>query len=124
MLHISEFLYRRADVSLDNRPWLPYLDGGKYMSKFVSELQKAAERIHINSKNLILTNPVERGDLLSMTRGLLDLLAAEEQLTGSISDGSMDILRKQTELIFDAFQLATDGEAEGFAALLLRMSAY
>lgn len=23
MLHISEFLYRRADVSRDNRPWLP-----------------------------------------------------------------------------------------------------
>lgn len=23
MLHISEFLYRRADVSHDDRPWLP-----------------------------------------------------------------------------------------------------
>lgn len=23
MLHISEFLYRRADVSRDDRPWLP-----------------------------------------------------------------------------------------------------
>ena len=23
MLHISEFLYRRADASRDNRPWLP-----------------------------------------------------------------------------------------------------
>lgn len=23
MLHISEFLYRRADVSRDNRPWPP-----------------------------------------------------------------------------------------------------
>lgn len=92
------------------------------MSKFISELQKAAERIHINSKNLILTNPVERGDLLSMTHGLLDLLAAEEQLTCSISEGSMDILRKQTELIFEAFPLATDGEAEGFSALLLRVS--
>lgn len=94
------------------------------MSKFVSELQKAAERIHINSKNLILTNPVERDDLLSMTRGLLDLLAAEEQLIGSISEGSMDILRNQAELIFEAFPLATDGETEGFSALLLRMSAY
>lgn len=94
------------------------------MSKFVSELQKAAERIHINSKNLILTNPIERDDLLSMTRGLLDLLAAEKQLTGSISEGSMDILRKQTELIFETFPLATDGEAEGFSALLLRMSSF
>ena len=92
------------------------------MSKFVSGLQKAAERIHINSKNLILTNPIERDDLLSMTRGLLDLLAAEEQLTGSISEGSIDILRKQTEIIFEAFPLATDGEAEGFSALLLRIS--
>lgn len=93
------------------------------MSKlFVSGLQKAAERIHINSKNLILTNPIERGGLLSMTHGLLDLLEAEEQLTCSISEGSMDILRKQTELIFEAFPLATDGEAEGFAALLLRVS--
>lgn len=92
------------------------------MSKFVSELQKATNRIHINSKNLILTNPVERGDLLSMTHGLLDLLAAEEQLTGSISEGSIDILRKQTELIFEAFPLATDGETEGFSALLLRVS--
>lgn len=97
---------------------------GLQKAKFVSGLQKAAERIHINSKNLILTNPVERGDLLSMTRGLLDLLAAEEQLTGSISDGSMDILRKQTELIFEAFPLATDGETEGFSSLLLRMSTY
>lgn len=97
---------------------------GLQKAKFVSGLQKAAERIHINSKNLILTNPVERGYLLSMTRGLLDLLAAEEQLTGSISDGSMDILRKQTELIFEASPLATDGETEGFSALLLRISAY
>lgn len=94
------------------------------MSKFVSELQKAAERIHINSKNLILTNPIERGNLLSMTHGLLDLLAAEKELTGSISEKSMYILRKQTELIFEAFPLATDGETEGFSALLLRMSAY
>ena len=94
------------------------------MSKFVSELQKAAERIHINSKNLILTNPIERDDLLSMTRGLLDLLAAEKQLTGSISEGSMDILRNQTELIFEAFPLAADGETEGFTALLLRMSSF
>lgn len=94
------------------------------MSKFVSELQKAADRIHINSKNLILTNPIERDDLLSMTRSLLDLLAAEKQLTGSISEGSMDILRKQTELIFEAFTLATDGEAEWFSALLLRMSSF
>lgn len=23
MLHISEFLYRRADVSRDDRPWMP-----------------------------------------------------------------------------------------------------
>ena len=92
------------------------------MSKFVSELQKAAERIHINSKNLILTNPIERGDLLSMTRGLIDLLAAEEQMTGSISELSIDILRKQTEFIFEAFPLATDGEAEGSSALLLRIS--
>lgn len=94
------------------------------MSKFVSKLQKAAERIHINSKNLILTNPIERGNLLSMTHGLLDLLAAEKELTGSISEKSMYILRKQTELIFEAFPLATDGETEGFSALLLRMSAY
>lgn len=33
MLHISEFLYRRADVSRDDRPWLPYRDSGKEKQK-------------------------------------------------------------------------------------------
>lgn len=33
MLHISEFLYRRADVSRDNRPWLPCRDSGKEKQK-------------------------------------------------------------------------------------------
>lgn len=33
MLHISEFLYRRADVSRDDRPWMPYRDSGNEKQK-------------------------------------------------------------------------------------------